>query len=301
MRIFPFVALVAIIAIISIAHSDGGNATKDARFIIIDKNGVPVDNIENIAKYLSKFDVVFFGEKHDSKTAHELELKFAELLYGKHKNFAIAMEMFEADNQSGLDDYLSGKIGFDKFAKEVRLWGNYDDYRPIVNFAMEHKIPIIAANIPRRLASIVAKNGIESWDSLPPQEKQYLPQKYSFDNKEYKQKFLATMQENPMMKHMGGGVMLDNLFKAQVVKDEKMAESISNYIDANPGVFVYMLCGSFHSDYRLGTVEKLLDRKPNLKVATISTVVIPKNKSLDDKEYSNLAGAADFTLLVKEQ
>ncbi|RKZ28821.1 hypothetical protein DRQ26_00315 [bacterium] len=296
MRIFGFLAAIFLLGFSAslLYSSDSGDAEQ---FVIVDRNGEQIEDVEGIAKFLSQFDVVFFGEKHDSKIAHSFELKFAELLFGERQNFALAMEMFEADNQDALDEYVMGKTDFEEFFKKVRLWSNYDDYRPIVDFARSHKIPIIAANIPRKLASMVAKNGIEVWNSLPPDEKKYLPKQYSFDNEEYRKKFLATMQGNPMMAQMGGKVNMENLFRAQVVKDEKMAESIAEFLKEHSGTFVYVLCGSFHSDYRLGTVEKLLARMPELKIATISTVEIPEGKTVDDvkEKYS---GIADFVLFI---
>ena len=66
---------------------------------------------------------------------------------------------------------------------------------------------------------------------------------------------------------------MDRFFAAQCLKDDTMAESIVAYLalagDSRP--LIVHLCGRFHSDYDLGTVERLRRRMPGLEIAVITT------------------------------
>lgn len=276
-----------------------GENSENIRFVILNSEGKEV-SLSDVAKYCQTADVIFFGEKHDNAIAHKLEQKFLAIFSKNSKKLAIAMEMFEADNQDGLDKYLAGKIDEKQFEKEVRLWDNYKtDYRPIIEFAKSRKIPVLASNIPRRYASMVAKGGIAAWDSVSESERKYLPRKYHFLKDDYRKNFFATMTGNPMMKYMGED-KLENIYDAQCVKDEKMAESIADFLKSYEGYKIISFNGSFHSDYKLGIPQKLSMRMPKLKIANISTVVIPNDIELKAENLKGELSRADFVIFVGE-
>src|ERR1044072_7439866 len=75
--------------------------------------------------------------------------------------------MFERDGQPVLDDYLSGRISEDRFLAASRPWPRYTtDYRPLIEFAKAHQIPVIASDVPRRIASDVSKTGMSVVERL---------------------------------------------------------------------------------------------------------------------------------------
>ncbi|MDA8593039.1 ChaN family lipoprotein [Planctomycetota bacterium] len=65
---------------------------------------------------------------------------------------------------------------------------------------------------------------------------------------------------------------MDRFFAAQCIKDDTMAESIARRIACDPGdpPVVIHWNGRFHSDYGLGTVERLRSRQPDLNIAVVS-------------------------------
>ncbi len=70
------------------------------------------------------------------------------------------MEMFERDVQIVLDEYLKNYISESHFISSSRAWGNYKtDYRPLVEFAKQNKIDVVAANAPRRYVNMVSRLG----------------------------------------------------------------------------------------------------------------------------------------------
>src|SRR5262245_40497747 len=124
-------------------------------------------DFESMLADLARADVVFVGEQHDDPNTHRLEVAILDGLLRRRVPLVVAMEMFERDVQPVLDRYLAGTITEDQFLKEARPWPRYaTDYRPIIEFARAHHIPVVASDVPRRIASDVSKNGLAVVDAL---------------------------------------------------------------------------------------------------------------------------------------
>ncbi|WP_456103746.1 ChaN family lipoprotein [Phascolarctobacterium succinatutens] len=227
-------------------------------------------NAAQLAQRLQKYDIVFFGEFHDQGEIHQSEI---DLLQAMHKlkgaKLALSMEMFEADNQTKLNDFLAGSLSEEDFLATSRPWPNYKtDYAPLVNFAKANELAVVAANVPRFLAAHVAKNNA-STDGIEEQYKKWLPEHTYALEGAYKDKFYAQMNspEAPMKMPPA---RLAAVYAAQCLKDDKMAESIAAFSDAHQKMQVLHINGCFHSDAHLGTTQKLEALRPELKVAVIT-------------------------------
>ena len=223
-----------------------------------------------LAQRLQKYDVVFFGEFHDQGELHQAE---SDLLKAMHKlqgdKLALSMEMFEADNQPRLDSFLAGSLSEDDFLAASRPWPAYKtDYAPLVNFAKEQQMPVIAANVPRFLAAHVAKNNA-STEGVEAQYQQWLPKHTYAPDGAYKDKFYAQMS-SPAAPMKMPPARLAAVYAAQCLKDDKMAESIAAFADAHQNMQILHINGCFHSDAHLGTAQKLEALRPELKVAVIT-------------------------------
>ena len=191
---------------------------------IYDTRSKQIITIDKIVSDCAAADVLFFGEEHNDSACHYMEHIIFEALhnqYGSH--LALSLEMFETDNQTALNDYLAGFIPEDRFAKDVRLWSNYKDYRPMIEYAKQNNINVIAANPPRRYVSIVSRRGMKSLDSLSKEAKQFLPPlPYDTLSGRYREKFADVMKGSP------GG---DNprVYYSQNLWDAGMSYSIYNY------------------------------------------------------------------------
>ncbi|MEO7984489.1 MAG: ChaN family lipoprotein, partial [Bacteroidota bacterium] len=131
---------------------------------------------EQIAIDCKDANVLFFGEEHNDSAGHYMERVIFEALHRQYNDrVALSLEMFETDNQTALNDYLGGFIPEDRLAKDTRLWSNYKDYRPMIEYAKKNSIAVIAANPPRRYVSMVSRRGMRSLDSLSKAAKQFLP------------------------------------------------------------------------------------------------------------------------------
>lgn len=234
-------------------------------FQFYDQKGKEVKT-DKLVKELADYDVVFFGENHNSSINHWLQLKITEALYEKKNGqLILGAEMFERDNQPQLNQYLSGKFDAKTLKDSARLWNNYaTDYKPLVDFAKNKKLNFIATNIPRRYASQTAKEGLESLNKLTEKEKTYiaqLPIKITLDTPGYQ-------EMKAMMGDHAEGTKVMNFISAQATKDATMAESILKNIQSGKTFIHYN--GNYHSKEFGGTYWYIKQKNPNLKMAVIS-------------------------------
>ncbi len=233
---------------------------------------------------LSSSDIVLFGEYHNNPIAHWLELEVTKSLYSlKNGDIVMGAEMFEADNQLIMDEYLSGIITVEKFEAECRLWSNYDtDYEPLIRFAKDSAIHFVASNIPRRYASVAHKQGVDKLLDLSDEAKRYIaPLPVEFD------------PDSILIEKMGGmmGKSPLAIAKAQAMKDATMAWFITQNMQDK--LFIHYN-GSFHSDDNGGIRKYLQIYKPGTEVMTITTVSQDNMDKLDEA-YLN---KADFIICV---
>ena len=124
-------------------------------------------DFESMLADLARADVVFVGEQHDDPNTHRLELAIVEGLTQRGVPVVIGMGMFERDVQSTVDQYVGGKLTEEQFVKDSRAWPRYaSDYKPLIEFARANHLPVIASDIPRRIAADVGKSGLSVIDGL---------------------------------------------------------------------------------------------------------------------------------------
>ena len=260
-------------------------AQQKPAYVLYNAKGKKI-SYKKMIRQLGKKDIVLFGEFHNNAIAHWLELAVAKDLSEK-RNLTFGAEMFEADNQQPLNNYLAGKITAKGLDSSARLWSNYKtDYAPIVNFAKEKYAAFIATNIPRRYASLVSKKGFEALDTLSTLEKTWMaPLPMDYD---------STLPGYVKMLEMMGGHGGANMPKAQATKDATMAYFILQ--NFKPGSLFIHYNGALHSDNYDGINWYLKRKQPGLKYATISTV---SQKNIKELLAEN-KGKADFIICVDE-
>lgn len=259
---------------------------------IYKKNKTKV-SFKRMAKDLTKYDIVLFGEHHDNSINHWLQLELTKALYQtKNENLILGAEMFERDNQSQLNQYLAGEIDPKNLKDSIRLWNNhFTDYQPLVNFAKSNQLEFIATNIPRRYASIVAKNGLDSLNTVHSNEKEFmmkLPVEVDMKTPGYKE-MLDLLADH-------AGPLVQNFVAAQAVKDATMAESIYNNFK-NGQLFLHYQ-GNYHSKEYGGIYWYLKKLNPNLKIAVISVFITDDPKLKLPKE--DLV-PTEFNLVIPEE
>lgn len=274
-----------IFALVFLLISGIGKAQEKKPYQLFDKKGRKVC-FEKLIKASIKAEVVLFGEYHNNPIAHWLELELTKDIAQK-RSVVLGAEMFEADNQKQVDAYLKGEINQKQLDTTARLWPNYKtDYKPLIDFAKENKLPFFATNIPRRFASIVSKKGFEGLDNLTAEEKLWMaPLPIAFD---------PNLPGYVNMMKMMGDHASSNMPKAQAVKDATMAYFITKNVKPDT-VFIHYN-GSYHSDNFEGIYWYLKKATPNLKIITIATVEQSDLKKIVAENYNK----ADYILVIDE-
>jgi hypothetical protein len=92
------------------------------------------------------------------------------------------------------------------------------------------------------------------------------------------------------------------MYEAQCLKDDTMAESIVGYLNARPyrRPLVVHVNGKFHSDYGLGTVSRVLARRPLTRTAVI-TMESMDLANRDAKKVQEVLGRAHYALIVQAE
>jgi uncharacterized iron-regulated protein len=281
-------------------------------------------DFEAMLAELSRVDVAFVGEQHNDPATHRIERAILEGLARRRENVIVAMEMFERDTQSSLDDYLAGRLSEEEFLKTSRPWPNYPtDYRPLIEFSRAHRWRVIASNAPRPIAQQVSRQGLDAARSGVASQRNLVAAEFACPMDDYFKRFAEAMGKGHPDAHQKlqddkqsdkkqedkkqedeRRAMVERYYYAQCVKDETMAESIANALGtqsnaqgaAQGGPLVVHFNGAFHSDYRLGTASRAIRRLPKSNVKVISVVPVENLDVINVDEYRKRGDYIIFTL-----
>jgi uncharacterized iron-regulated protein len=234
-------------------------------------------DFESMVAAMARADVVLVGEQHDDPNTHRLERAVLDGLARRRGDIIVSLEMFERDVQDRLDQFRTGRLPEAEFLASSRPWPRYaTDYKPLVDVAIARQWPVIAANIPRPMASEISKAGIDVLAGKSDTEKAWFAREWQCPtDDEYYRRF-----KDVMGGHTGASEM-DRFYAAQCLKDETMAESIATAWSAaastaKPGTrpLVVHYNGSFHSDYGLGTAARVKRRLPDAKTMVVTMIPV---------------------------
>jgi len=243
---------------------------------------------EKILKKAEEADIILFGELHNNPINHWLQLELTKDLHAKVLDgLVLGAEMFEADDQLIINEYLGGHYNYEIFKKEAKVWpNNTTDYQPLLDFAVANQLTFIATNIPRRYANMVYKDGFRAFNDLNDDAKKYIaPLPLKYDEK---------LPGYANMKKMAGGHGGDNLPKSQASKDATMAHFILK--NWKKGRTFLHFNGSYHSNNFEGIMWYLKQANPDLRILTINCV---EQKAIEKLE-TEYEGTAHFIIATPE-
>ncbi len=241
-----------------------------------------------ILKALGESQVIYLGERHDSKRDHQAQLEIIQALVeqgeGEGKKVAIAFEMFQRPFQSVLDNYSAGKIDGDALRRDSeydKRWGfDWALYEPIIRYGKTQGLPMLAANTPQEITRQVARQGFESLDESALAQIPAVGE-INRDNVEYRN-FVASV----FLGHHGHGgghgeaaggmdpdaleAAFERFFSAQVLWDETMAETVADFAQKKPDHTVIVLAGQGHVMHGWGIPDRVARRLgSDLKHSTV--------------------------------
>lgn len=211
-------------------------------------------NLEGILPELARARVVFVGERHDSYAHHLAQLDIIKRLHQLNPQIAIGMEMFQQPYQSFLDDYVAGGISEKEMLQGTEWYErwrhDYRLYQPVLQFAREQKIPVVALNLQRELTEKVAEFGVAG---LSEQDQARLPRNIDKSDQAYESRLRQIFNHHPQRE----GREFDHFLEVQLLWDEGMAQQVSDYLKANPDRQMIVLAGSGHLMYGSGIPNRV--------------------------------------------
>lgn len=273
---------------------------------------------------------VLIGEVHGSPQGGAVERAlFDDLLAGKGGSgtadaAALSLEFFDRDQQTNVDDYLTGVTDADQFRKRSgRTKGNYPDaQREMIDAAKSADRPVIASNAPRRYVTLARQDGFDRLRDLTDEQRALFVIPNALVEGPYKDRFYDDMskmmaQHMPKVEHKAPGegddaearakqrnldeaavAMLDDYYRAQNMWDATMAASVAAAIDRGLAPVVHVV-GEFHVDRDGGLLQRLRASRPNARILTI--VLAPENAPADNQLPEDDQGRADVVVYIGKQ
>jgi uncharacterized iron-regulated protein len=175
--------------------------------------------------------VVLLGEVHDNAAQHALRLQAFETLLASGARPALVMEQFDRERQPAIDALRAQSPSPDADALIAAAGGSgwqWSFYRPFVALALQHGLPIVAANVSRDDARKVMGAGLKAHgfsDAVAPEVLQALA---------------ADIEGS----HCGmiNAATANRMALAQVARDQAMAAAVERHADRG----ALLLAGNGH-------------------------------------------------------
>lgn len=241
-------------------------------------------------------EVVFVGENH----GHPLGLASAAALFedvlATSDKASLSLEFFERDEQSRLDDYLSGVSDATTLERRTqRSEGNFPPgHRAMVELAKSKGRPVHASNAPRQYVRIVSQKGYEPLQSLSWEQRRLFRIPDELLSGRYRDDFDRIMTPSGRDPQAADEqARLARVFRSQQMWDWTMAESVFLALQRDEAPVVQVI-GRFHSDFRGGTVQALERLRPGTRTLVVSYV----NEDAPAALPADDLGRGDFVLYV---
>ncbi len=218
---------------------------------------------QQVIHEIAKQNIVLIGESHDRYDHHLLQLRIIKAMHADAKahgqSLTIGMEFFQRPFQAVLDDYINHRIDETEMlsrSEYFQRWRfDYRLYRPILRYAHEHRIRVLALNASHELTGAIREHGLQQ---LPASQREKLPTTIDQSNSEYrtllKQVFDQHSQFDLAEKREQ---RFQRFVEVQLVWDETMAQTAAKQVIRNPNGRLVLLAGAGHMIFRNGIPDRL--------------------------------------------
>lgn len=227
---------------------------------------------DELADLATAYDVVYFGETHDSPQDHVAQLVLLQGLAERRPGkLALGMEMLRSDAQSAIDAWLAGESTDEDLEA---LWNeNWSKnslplYEPLLRFARDNGIPVVALNAVESVKQAVKEHEL---DALPEGVRDEVPE-VDLDDPYHRAVVKAVFAS-----HGHGVADADRFVRVQAFVDGTMAANAAKFLSsaAGEGFQLLVVAGGYHVRYGFGIPRRLFRRmpKPFLTVTSQSVEV----------------------------
>lgn len=220
------------------------------------KTGQDLTPGELVAR-LASARIVFIGEMHRHPLQHRHQLEIIKGLWERNRGLVLGLEVFARPHQDLLDRWVAGEMEEDEFKEKLQDGilnrSTLEVYFALLDWARETKVPVLALNAPRAVTAQVARSGLAG---LTEKQRRDTAKDIRLGPEAYKQRVGRAFHGHAT----AGG--LDNFFAAQVVWDETMAETLTDYLASAAGQDrqAVIICGNEHIFYGYGVPNRVARR-----------------------------------------
>jgi uncharacterized iron-regulated protein len=228
--------------------------------------------------------IIFMGEVHNDAAHHRLQLQLLRALVERKEKVALGLEIFQADSQQALDDWSAGKLTEEEFrAVYAKNWTfDWNLYRDLLIYARDNRIPLVALNVPRGIASKVARQGFAS---LSAEERKQLPEGITC---ELKSSYTTLLQRafGKIFSHVVKQSNFTNFCEAQSLRNSAMAWHLERYRQKHPERTILAVAGVWHA-VKGGAPERLsTESRKGLRVILPEIPELtPQNTTVTEGDY----------------
>ena len=211
-------------------------------------------SFEQLIADLDGVRVIYVGEKHTSRSHHEIQLKIIQAVFRQHPKMAVGMEMIDRSYQDILNLWSAGDLDQKAFLRKIHWYANwrygFSLYADIFDFIKKNHIRLAALNIPFDIPPKIRVGGIEN---LRPAEKKYLPDHIDTTRADHR----AYLKEVFGQHSFKGKGEFEDFYMAQCVWEDTMAEAIARNLKDDVMV---VLAGNGHIQFKYGIPDRAFSR-----------------------------------------
>ncbi len=238
---------------------------------------------DQLIREISKANIVFAGEVHNSERHHQLQFDIVRGLSEADIPVAVGFEMFPNKSQATLDGWVAGSVSLEDFKRFYET--NWDQpwpfFRDLFLYAREHGIPLLALNIPEEVSQKVRQAG---FSSLSGEELKQLPPGIGCNVDEKYMQFIQRV----FARHKNDGKVFVNFCEAQLLWDKSMAWHLLGFQKAYPNRTIIVITGINHA-WKRGIPYQFSEYsgETNYRVLLpeIPGIAEPGTLSSDDADY----------------
>jgi len=242
-------------------------------------------NISELASSLTKKRALFIGEIHDELEHHQNQLLLIQHLYELYPYISIGVEFFQQPFQTYVDKYIAGQIDEREMLVKTeyfKRWGvDYRLLQPILRFAREKHIPVLALNVSDEVHHKVFEGGFKN---LSDEDRTHIPDDIEPISDDYRNRLEAIYNTHPETDNF------KNFVEGQKLWDEAMADNAAKYMKQHPQRMMIVLAGLGHIIYGDG-IPRSLNRRIGGDYSSIA---------INGSEFAEYPGIADFVLATSD-
>jgi len=276
-------ATMSILALFAVGLIVSGTGSTDRQVLrLSDKQVIRFDNM---VEELKGKRVTYIGELHDRDQHHAVQLDIVKAFQRERLPFVIGLEMFSAESQPYLDQWVEGTLDVNSFIEIYKSQWDlpWQLYKDIFLYAREHRIPLIGLNLPRQIVRKVSREGFAA---LTEDERKRLPAGITCVVDPAYRRFIAEAFSHG---HVTSERSFEFFCQAQMLWNKSMGRHLQEYLSRNPNSSAIVLTGSGHA-LKQGMPEEVFRETGNRY-----SVVLPEMPGFE--RTSVTAGHADYLVL----